>query len=316
MSISIDEELERRFLLQEEYLRDCKPVNKIDPLVSVTVITYQQASYIKDCLDGILMQKTDFPYEIIIGEDGSNDGTREICLAYADKHPDKIRLFLRDRTISHYNSENRSVQFNGIFTRKSARGKYTAICEGDDYWIDPNKLNKQVDFLERNMNCSVCFHNAFIIDESLINYTGCFNIPRNKDIFTTKCLFENFWFVPTASIFFRTTALPKKYPEWYLNAYNRDLALLFLLSKQGVLGVIKGYLSVYRRNAINSLTLQAKKRPDFYILKLVALLKSANLYFDRRYENETKRMCSKLKNKVMIIRIIRLIRALIQRFVI
>jgi glycosyltransferase involved in cell wall biosynthesis len=316
MTISIGEELERRFLLQEEYLGYCKPVNRIEPLVSVTVITYQQARYIRDCLDGILMQKTDFPYEIIIGEDESTDGTREICKEYAEKHPDKIRLFLRDRNISHYKSGNISKRFNGLFTRMAARGKYTAKCEGDDYWIDPKKLQKQIDFLESNLNCSVCFHNAFIIDENLKNNVGCFNIPPDKNIFTAKCLFENYFFVPTASVIFRTNALPNKYPEWYLKSSNGDLALMFLLSRQGDLGLIEGYLSVYRRNAINSLSLQVQKRPYYSILRLVELLKSANLYFDRRYENETKLMCLKLKYKITGKRMKRLIRILIPRRII
>jgi len=102
MTTDIYEELKRRFLLQEEYLGTNKAINKITPLVSVTVITYQHADYIRKCLDGILMQKTKFPYEVIIGEDGSTDGTKEICKEYAEMHPDRIRLFLRDRNISHY----------------------------------------------------------------------------------------------------------------------------------------------------------------------------------------------------------------------
>ena len=83
-------ELNKRFLLQEEYLGNNKVVNKVEPLVSVTVITYQQADYIADCINGILMQRTTFPIEIIIGEDGSSDGTTEICKDFAEKNRDKI----------------------------------------------------------------------------------------------------------------------------------------------------------------------------------------------------------------------------------
>ena len=93
----VNEALKERFLLQKEYLGDNKLVNQINPLVSITVATYQHVDYIKQCLDGILMQKTNFLYEIIIGEDGSIDGTQEICKEYARKYPDKIRLFIRDR---------------------------------------------------------------------------------------------------------------------------------------------------------------------------------------------------------------------------
>ena len=105
---------------------------------------------LRDCLDGILMQKTDFPYEIIIGEDGSTDGTREICIEYANKYPNLIRLFLRDRNVSHLtNKDGNDIMLNGKFQKLHARGKYYAPCEGDDYWTDPYKLQKQVDFLEQ-----------------------------------------------------------------------------------------------------------------------------------------------------------------------
>ena len=165
----IERVLSERFLLQKEYLGDNKPVNKIVPLVSVTVATYQQVDFIKACLDGILMQKTNFPYEIILGEDGSVDGTQEICKEYAERYPDKIRLFIRDRSLSQYPKEDGSItRFNGVWNRMSVRGKYIAFCEGDDYWIDPLKLQKQVDFLEAHPDYGLCYTNA----KSYIQETG------------------------------------------------------------------------------------------------------------------------------------------------
>lgn len=163
--------LNERFLLQKEYLGDAKSVNLIQPLVSVTVATYQHANYIKECLDGILMQKVTFPYEIILGEDGSVDGTQEICKEYAEKHPDKIRLFIRDRKLSQYVGENGKVtRFNGIWNRMSARGKYIAWCEGDDYWIDPLKLQKQVDFLENHKDYGLVCTDFDLISEGVHEY--------------------------------------------------------------------------------------------------------------------------------------------------
>lgn len=141
-----------RFLLEKEYMGNDKVVNTISPMVSVCVITYQHVNFIRDCIEGILMQKTDFPFEVIIGEDESIDGTREICIEYAKKYPDKIRLYLRSRETSQLYDENGKYicRFNGKWTRESARGKYIALCEGDDYWTDSLKLQKQVDFLEEN----------------------------------------------------------------------------------------------------------------------------------------------------------------------
>ena len=116
------------------------------PVVSVCVVTYQHKDFIRSCLDGILMQKTNFPFEIILGEDESTDGTREICKAYAEKYPDKIKLFLRSRKDVIYINQHATGRFNFMENLKAARGKYIAFCEGDDYWIDEYKLQKQVDF--------------------------------------------------------------------------------------------------------------------------------------------------------------------------
>lgn len=133
---------------------------KMQPLVSVCVQTYQQAEYIRQCLDGILMQQTDFSFEIILGEDESSDGTREICIEYAEKHPDIIRLFLRSRKDVIYINGNPTGRYNMIENLKEAKGKYIALCEGDDYWTDPLKLQKQVDFLEKNSNYYIVFTNG------------------------------------------------------------------------------------------------------------------------------------------------------------
>ncbi|MFW6272456.1 MAG: glycosyltransferase [bacterium] len=159
---------EDRFKNEKEYLGNSKQVNKIEPLVSVTIATYQHKNFIEECLDGVLMQKTNFPIEIIIGEDGSTDGTREICIDYAEKHPDKIRLFLRDRKTSQYYDDNGNFvcRFNGIWNRMSVRGKYLAFCEGDDYWIDPLKLQKQVDFLENNLEYGLVITDFNIMHQS------------------------------------------------------------------------------------------------------------------------------------------------------
>ncbi|MBC9798485.1 glycosyltransferase family 2 protein [Sinomicrobium weinanense] len=126
--------------------------NKVEntPLVSVCVQTYEHAAYIRQCLDGILMQKTDFVYEILLGEDNSSDGTREICMEYAKEHADKIRLFLHHRENNIKIDGKPSGRFNFLYNLYNAKGKYIAICEGDDYWTDPLKLQKQVDFIAVN----------------------------------------------------------------------------------------------------------------------------------------------------------------------
>lgn len=113
-----------------------------EPLVSVKMITYNHEPYIAQAIKGALRQETSFPFELVIGEDCSTDGTREIVFDYQKKYPDIIRVITSDQNVGMHK--------NGPRTLKECRGKYIAYCEGDDYWHHPQKLQKQVDFLEAN----------------------------------------------------------------------------------------------------------------------------------------------------------------------
>lgn len=135
------------------------------PLVSVCVITYNQQDYIRACLDGILMQQTDFPFEICLGEDESTDETRAICQEYADKYPGQINLILRSQSDPARAEYTSPALFNWNETLKACKGKYIATCEGDDYWIDPLKLQKQVNFLEGNEEYGLVCTNILGVDK-------------------------------------------------------------------------------------------------------------------------------------------------------
>ena len=119
----------------------------IEPLVSVHMITYNHAPYIAQAIEGVIQQKVNFPIELVIGEDWSTDGTREIVLEYKRKYPDIIRVILSD--------ENIGGMKNAYRTAKACRGKYIAFCEGDDYWHRLDKLQKQVDYLETHPECGM-----------------------------------------------------------------------------------------------------------------------------------------------------------------
>lgn len=126
------------------------------PMVTVRTITYQHAPFIRACIEGVLMQQTTFPVEYIIGEDFSKDGTREIVMEYAAKYPGRIRVMTADKNVG--------LRANARRTNLALRGKYSALCEGDDYWTDPLKLQKQVDFLEANPDHSLTYHDARVED--------------------------------------------------------------------------------------------------------------------------------------------------------
>lgn len=244
--------LQERFLLQKEFLGDEKPINKVQPLVSVSVPTYQHSRYISECLDGILMQQTSFPIEIIIGEDGSTDGTREICEEYAIKHQDKIRLFNRDRKLSQYvDKEGHVTRFNGIWNRMSARGKYIAICEGDDYWTDPLKLQIQVDFLEQHLDYAFICHRFVTYDQEKGFYRKEYayaEYHKSSNLIITPRLFFKVWITqPLTALIRKSSYLKveemKKNNEFH---YWRDVHLFYYLLKDGKGLSLNRVMGVYR----------------------------------------------------------------------
>jgi glycosyltransferase involved in cell wall biosynthesis len=127
------------------------------PMVSVMLTTYKQEQYIEQAIRSAAEQKTTFPIEILVGEDGSPDGTRAVCERLAAEFPDRVKLFAHEQNIGGHDN------VNFIWTR--ARGKYIAWLEGDDYWTDPHKLQIQVEAMERTPEASFCFHNAWVFTE-------------------------------------------------------------------------------------------------------------------------------------------------------
>jgi len=126
----------------------------MQPLVSICCLTYNHAPFIRKCLEGFLMQETSFPVEILIHDDASTDGTDNIIKEYTEKYPDRIfPLFEEENQYSKPHHKHLD-----LYNYERARGKYIAYCEGDDYWTDPLKLQKQVDFMETHPEYSVCFH--------------------------------------------------------------------------------------------------------------------------------------------------------------
>lgn len=128
------------------------------PVVSVSMITYNHEPYIRQAIEGVMMQKTDFEFELIIGEDCSQDKTREICFEYQKKYPDKIRVLWWHENVSKLGG-------NGRRCAARRRGEFVALCEGDDYWTDPYKLQKQINVFRENPSVELCFARAKIMTE-------------------------------------------------------------------------------------------------------------------------------------------------------
>ena len=218
-----------------EYLDTDKPVNKMQPVVSVCITTYNHAGFIAECLDSVLMQETDFPFEIIVGEDESTDGTREICIQYAEKYPDKIRLFLRSEKDKIYINGNKSGRYNYLENLKAAKGKYIATCDGDDFWTDPLKLQKQVHFLEANPKCFMINHAMPLVMKSR---KGWYDFQRLAQV----------GYLPHASNFmFRQVDL-EKYRAALMEFLGAEMCMLYISAKEGMIYHDEAPVSFYRIN--------------------------------------------------------------------
>lgn len=150
----------------------------MEPMVSITVSSYKHAKYLPTCLDSLLNQKTNFHYEVVVGEDCSNDGSKEILLDYQAKYPDKLVVI--------FNETNLGVSKNGLNIRKKCRGKYLASCESDDFWCDENKLQKQFDYLEAHPEIAAVGSNNYFVDDDGNNPRLALRKSKTDRVYTLK----------------------------------------------------------------------------------------------------------------------------------
>ena len=222
-------------------------------LVSSRCCTYNHEKYIRQCLDGFVMQKTDFAFEAIVHDDASTDGTQEIIKEYARNYPDIIKPILE--------TENLRKRGNGSVRRvvnNACRGKYVAFCEGDDFWTDPIKLQSQVDFLESHDDFTLCFHSSAVLNENnAVQYIHCESIDERE--YFTNDIFPN-WIIATASVMCRREVLfiPIKHRE--MLCYG-DISYFLMAAKNGRLWGMNKQMSVYRINS-GGVT-QIRKTPDY-----------------------------------------------------
>lgn len=225
--------------------------NQNTPLVAIRCITYNQESYIRDALDGFVMQKTNFPFVAIVHDDASTDATADIIREYVEKYPDIIKpIYENENQYSKPGNPLGKIMQEAI---EATGAKYVAMCEGDDYWTDPYKLQKQVDFLESHPEYSMCFHGADVKNESGLE----FKYPNvvNKD-YTSSELFDK-WIVPTASIVYRISQIPYPKDNRFISG---DIVRVLYNAKHGKIRGFSERMSVYRVQN-NGLTISRLKHP-------------------------------------------------------
>jgi glycosyltransferase involved in cell wall biosynthesis len=214
--------------------------------VTVSLITYNHAPFIAQAIESVLAQQASFDFELLIGEDDSTDGTRQIVSQYQAQYPDRIRLLLNERKKVVYVNGKATGKWNFTNNIRNSRGEYIALLDGDDYWTSAFKLQKQVDFLDRNRDCALCFHNVRILDEA---DPEC-QEPRHAQPMRAKYGIEDLLrgnFMHTCSVMFRSR-LFEDFPPWFFKCTLGDWPLHILNAQHGSIGYLDEVMAVYRRH--------------------------------------------------------------------
>ena len=216
------------------------------PMVSICCITFKHENYIRECLEGFVNQKTNFPFEVIVHDDASPDKTADIIREYAAQYPDIIKPIYQ--TENQY-SKNIQALWEYVFPR--CRGKYIAICEGDDFWFDPNKLQMQYDFMEANPDYSLCMHGIKRLDyftQTYSNVPYIKNFPEDGTEFAHRTALNEYLY-STQTMFIRKSVFDAKHDEIFRDsqfAPMSDTQLAFHLALAGKVKYIRRRMAVYR----------------------------------------------------------------------
>jgi glycosyltransferase involved in cell wall biosynthesis len=198
---------------------------------------YNHERYLAAALDSVLMQRTDFDYEIVIGEDCSTDDTRSVALQYAERHPGRIRVLAHDRNLGIWENDQAII--------RNCRGEYIAWLEADDYWTSPHKLQKQVDLLDQHPDFTACFHWARPLGVSERPATWQHGPPEPRPFYTLDDLLENGHFVPSCTAVFRSH-LVREPLEWTRNTPFLETTYFVKFALNGKIGFLDEEMAVFR----------------------------------------------------------------------
>ena len=260
------------------------------PEVTVLIITYNHSSYIAKCIESVLSQKTDFDYEILIHDDASTDGTTEIIKRYINKHEGKIRLI--QQKVNKY-----SMGINRIineYITPHIRGRYVTYTDGDDYWCDDNKLQKQFNYMESHQECSLCISNVFAVNKNGERIKDCY--PNKSGIINKKYIFDypRGSFIASSSTFFRKECFID-FPNWRLEYPVDDAPAFMQACFYGYIYKFKERMSCYRRFSDGSwsesmLDLQKRLKLIEEIQSALSHLKTNDPIILSMLDNKTRRL--------------------------
>lgn len=244
------------------------------------MITYNHESYIRQAIESVLSQKTNFGFEIVIGEDCSTDGTRAIVLEYAEKYPDQIVALLP--------KANQGWVSNFEQTRRQCRGEFIAMLEGDDHWIHEGKLQMQADFLRDNPGCSLCYTRVRRFDDQQTEPDTILPVVKVKRFSTIKDILAR-QFIQTCSVTVRASSLEPT-PVWFEGLALGDWPMFILAARHGSLGFIDEVTAAYR---VHPGGIWSGKDPVFMCRQIIRMFERLLANLDRRYRAWTKAALSR-----------------------
>ena len=251
-------------------------------MVSVFCSVYNHKKFIAQCLDSLVNQKTTFHYEIVVKDDASTDGTSDIIRAYHEKYPDKIiPLILETNHLQHGLGH---VAFQRAFSLM--RGKYIAMCEGDDFWTDENKLQKQVELMESHPDYALCGHAAYYADENGNLIQGdSFRYRESSGELTTEEVISS-WAMATCSLLYRKSCRTDVIFPFQGSCINSDYALMVYMALKGKVYYLDELMSAYRVACSGSVTQKQRQNKEYFKksrLEYVAMLDRIDDYSEKRY---------------------------------
>jgi glycosyltransferase involved in cell wall biosynthesis len=258
------------------------------PLVSVAMITYGHEAFIKQAIEGVLMQECDFNIELIIANDCSPDNTDFVLKEIIDNHP-------RAHWIKYFKHKpNKGVAKNFAWAIEEGSGKYIAVCEGDDYWTDPLKLQKQIDFLENNPEYAMACNSSSEIDHKGQEYKIA---QRKEEVIDLAMVLKEGWFIRTASIVFRKAAINGGFPDFFFKAYSTDYILQVMILRTGRCKYFPEVMSAYRHHQGGISQANKKLKVERWITK-IELLDTLNDFTNFEYSKEIKHNQQNIKQTI------------------
>ena len=250
-------------------------VTETAPLVDIIMPTYNHEHYIGQAIESVLAQETNFKYRLTVGDDCSTDDTQNIVKSYAEKHPDLIQTYFSPVNLGALHRERVGLR---ILSRCTA--KYVTVVEGDDYWTDPRKLQKQVDFMESHPGCAICFHNALEVIEGSDEPPVPICPPDQKE-FSTLADIAAGCFIPNCAALYRNK-LFAEFPEWFYGISSADWAIHVLNAEHGDIGYIDEVMAVHRWHGRG---LWSGRDAAWRCSELIKTYKAIDAHLNHRYKD-------------------------------